>query len=103
MSRQTCGKMSRMNAVKITIKSRIEGIVQLPGDKSSSHRAAMFAAIADGASRIGNFASSADCASTLQCIEKLGVRIERDGPNVIIHGVGKNGLQQPDLEMDCGN
>jgi 3-phosphoshikimate 1-carboxyvinyltransferase len=92
-----------MNAVKITIKSRIEGIVRLPGDKSISHRAAMFAAIADGASRIGNFASSADCASTLQCIEKLGVRIERDGPNVIIHGVGKNGLQQPDLEMDCGN
>ena len=103
MSRQTRGKMSRMNAVKITNKSRIEGIVRLPGDKSISHRAAMFAAIAEGTSRIGNFASSADCASTLQCIGKLGVRIERGGPNVIIHGVGKNGLQKPGFEMDCGN
>ena len=95
--------MSRMNAVKITPKSQLAGTVRLPGDKSISHRAAMFAAIAEGTSRIENFASSADCASTLQCIEKLGVRIEREGTTVVVHGVGNKGLQKPDSELDCGN
>ena len=75
----------------------------VPGDKSISHRAAMIAAIATGTSSIKNFATSADCASTLSCLRKLGVRIEQSDREVIIHGVGLNGLQAPGGDLDCGN
>ena len=51
----------------------------LPGDKSISHRAAILGAMAHGQTRIRNFASAADCASTLGCLRALGVEIERDG------------------------
>lgn len=63
----------------------------------------MFAAIAEGTSRITNFASSADCASTIECLRQLGVRIDRDGSDVTVHGVGKAGLSAPAEPLDCGN
>jgi 3-phosphoshikimate 1-carboxyvinyltransferase len=95
--------MSRIEAVKVSPTSKVAGTIDLPGDKSISHRAAMFAAIAEGTSRISNFASSADCASTIACLQALGVRIERDGSNVTVHGVGKTGLRAPSVPLDCGN
>ena len=63
----------------------------------------MLAAIAEGRSRISNFATSADCASTLACIEALGVRIEQEGNSVTVEGVGKTGLKKPAGPLDCGN
>lgn len=75
----------------------------LPGDKSISHRAGMFAAIAEGSTRITNFATSADCSSTLECLRALGVGIERSQTEVIIHGVGKRGFAAPTSDLDCGN
>src|SRR5579859_2493638 len=57
--------------------SRLTGTVRVPGDKSISHRYAMFAAIADGVSRLAGYAPGADCAATLACLERLGVRIDR--------------------------
>ncbi len=63
----------------------------------------MFAAIAEGTSRMSNFASSADCASTIECLRDLGVRIDRDGSSVTVHGVGKTGLSAPSGPLDCGN
>lgn len=81
----------------------IKGRVELPGDKSISHRAAMFASIADGTTTITNFGSSADCASTLDCFSRLGVRIERDGTTVRIRGAGKYGLKKSTRPLDCGN
>src|SRR5688572_1829266 len=82
---------------------RLEGTVHLPGDKSISHRAAILAAIAEGTSRISNFAASEDCSSTLRCLEGLGVEIRRDGDRVEVVGRGKNGLQSPKGPLDCGN
>jgi 3-phosphoshikimate 1-carboxyvinyltransferase len=82
---------------------RIAGEIHLPGDKSISHRAAMFASIAVGTTRIENFASSADCASTLDVLRRLGVSIERAGSSVKVHGVGMSGLRGSDDELDCGN
>lgn len=79
------------------------GTVLLPGDKSISHRAAMFASIADGTSNITNFASSADCWSTVACLRALGVKIEGDGSDIVVHGVGKTGLLAPSGPLDCGN
>lgn len=81
----------------------LRGTISLPGDKSISHRAAMIAAMASGESRIENYAASADCASTLACLDALGVQIDRNGSEIIIKGVGKNGFKPPDKPLDCGN
>jgi 3-phosphoshikimate 1-carboxyvinyltransferase len=81
---------------------RIAGTLRPPGDKSISHRYAMLAAIAHGASRLRNFASGADCVSTLACLGELGVPIERNAGEVRI--TGRNGsLAAPLRALDCGN
>jgi 3-phosphoshikimate 1-carboxyvinyltransferase len=89
--------------MKIRPVKKIQGTLSLPGDKSISHRAAILAALAEGTTRIENFAPGADCASTLSCLRQLGVEIERDGNTVVVHGVGMNGLKAPTAELDCGN
>ena len=63
----------------------------------------MIAALAEGETRIENFAESADCASTLACIENLGVEIRRDAGTIVVKGVGKSGLTKPPKPLDCGN
>src|SRR5258706_1889485 len=75
----------------------------MPGDKSISHRAAMFAALADGITSIKNFSSSMDCAATLSCLEALGVTIERKDNEVLVNGAGMDGLREPQAPLDCGN
>src|SRR5437868_20137 len=81
----------------------VQGTVALPGDKSISHRYGMLAAIAEGSSLIRNFSTGADCQSTLGCMEALGARLERDGRDVTVHGVGPDGLRQPPARLDAGN
>lgn len=81
----------------------LKGEVALPGDKSMSHRAAMISAIAEGETRVENFATSADCAATVDCLRRLGVGIRADGRSVIVHGVGKTGLRPAEGLLDCGN
>jgi len=83
----------------------VRGSVQLPGDKSISHRYAMLAGIADGPSRLENYSTGADCASTLGCMRAMGVSWERksDGQNVIeVQGRGLT-LAAPKTALDCGN
>ena len=67
----------------------VRGVVRIPGDKSISHRYAMLAAIAEGTSRFQNFSAARDCASTLDCVAKLGCEWKRleDGA-IEVHGVG---------------
>jgi 3-phosphoshikimate 1-carboxyvinyltransferase len=79
--------------------------LRVPGDKSISHRAAILAALAARGSltRVSNFSSSADCASTLRCLEQLGVRVRRDGSSVEIEGAGLQLARAPDAPLDCGN
>ncbi len=89
--------------MKIRPAITVRGDIELPGDKSISHRAAMISAIATGSSRIGNFAKSADCESTLSCLKELGVRISRSGSETVIDGRGKYGLIAPSVPLDCGN
>lgn len=89
--------------MKVKSANYLNGTITLPGDKSISHRAAMFSALANGETKIENFATSADCASTLLCLEKLGVRIRRDGTTVFVQGVGKTGFTAPTEDLDCGN
>ena len=89
--------------VKIGSAERFRGSFHLPGDKSLSHRLALFGAIAHGTTRITNFGTAADNASTLACLEALGVFVRRDGSTVEIEGRGPEGLRAPLDVLDCGN
>jgi len=82
----------------------LKGDIQVPGDKSISHRAVMLAAIANGVSDIRGFLEGADCLATLRVFEQMGVVIERLEPGRIrIHGVGVDGLQAPKNVLNLGN
>jgi 3-phosphoshikimate 1-carboxyvinyltransferase len=87
----------------ITPPRRLRGTIEIPGDKSISHRAVIFNAIAEGNARITHFLTGADCRSTIACIRVLGVRVERDGDAVQVYGAGLHGLQEPADLLDCGN
>jgi 3-phosphoshikimate 1-carboxyvinyltransferase len=91
-----------MNQI-IQAASRLAGTVELPGDKSISHRYAMLAALADGESELRHFAASQDCHSTLRCLRGLGVACGVDGDTVRISGRGLHGLCPPSGELDAGN
>src|SRR5438876_2869504 len=88
---------------RIRPAKRLAGSVRVPGDKSISHRYAMLAAIAEGPSEVHYFSSSADCRSTLACLEKLGAKIERKDETLTIQGGGLKGLRQPSGRLDAGN
>ncbi|MCC4601226.1 3-phosphoshikimate 1-carboxyvinyltransferase [Xanthomonas melonis] len=84
--------------------SALRGTLTIPGDKSVSHRAVMFAALADGVSRIDGFLEGEDTRSTAAIFSRLGVRIETPSASQrIVHGVGVDGLQAPGEALDCGN
>ena len=89
--------------MKISPARRIKGRVSVPGDKSISHRAALIAALASQSSQISNFSSSRDCASTLSCLQALGVSIEHDGNDVLVGGLGNGRFTAPTGPLDCGN
>src|SRR6266853_5882576 len=83
----------------------VRGSVRLHGDKSISHRYAILAAIANGSSRLENYSTGADCASTLRCLQSLGVFAEHtDGAEGVIEirGLGPS-LAPPSDPLDCGN
>ena len=88
---------------KIKPAKSLAGSVRMPGDKSISHRYAMLAAIAEGPSEIHFFSPSADCASTLACLQTLGVEISRQGEAMVIQGRGLKGLREPRRRLDAGN
>ena len=100
------------SATSVTIRParRVVGHVRVPGDKSISHRYALLAAIADGETVIEGFAPGADCAATLACLSRLGVRIASHGSGVTdgqasraIAGRGIRGLTPPDAPLDTAN
>jgi 3-phosphoshikimate 1-carboxyvinyltransferase len=94
--------MPHDKSVVIRPTKTVNGSVRLPGDKSISHRYAMLGAIAEGTTKLENFSTGADCASTLGCLRTLGVKWERVGASVVIHGRGAK-LQAPRATLDCGN
>jgi 3-phosphoshikimate 1-carboxyvinyltransferase len=81
---------------------RAGGRLRVPGDKSISHRYAMFAAIAEGTTRLTGYAPGADCAATLACLEALGVGVTR-GDTIVIEGRGLRGLRTPAAPLDAAN
>lgn len=83
--------------------SPLKGELTVPGDKSISHRAVMFGAIANGTTRITNFLQGADCLSTIACFQKLGISIENTPSEILVHGKGLHGLSAPSDYLDMGN
>lgn len=82
----------------------LHGRVRVPGDKSISHRAIMFGALAEGLTTITGFLDGEDCLATLRAFRAMGVRI--DGPEqsqVTVQGVGLQGLRAPIDPLDMGN
>lgn len=83
---------------------RLSGQVRVPGDKSISHRAVMFASLADGISEVRGFLTGEDCLCTMKAFQAMGVQIESLGDTHLrIHGVGMHGLRAPTQPLDVGN
>lgn len=83
---------------------QVAGELQVPGDKSISHRAALLAAVAEGTSEIRGFLEGEDCLATLAALESMGVAVERPGPGEVrIRGAGLRGLAAPAGALDLGN
>ncbi len=81
----------------------VRGTLRVPGDKSISHRAALFNALGHGRAMVTGFSPGGDCDSTLRCLRALGVEVEREADMVVIDGRGLHGLVEPTDVLDCGN
>ena len=100
--------MTSAQTVVVHPAAALAGAPALPADKSVAHRAAIFAAIAEGESRIVGFSDAADPRSTLACLRQLGVEVEEDEaddglPTLTVRGAGLAGLRAPGAPLDCGN
>jgi 3-phosphoshikimate 1-carboxyvinyltransferase len=90
--------------IRVTPVPRLAGRVLVPGDKSISHRAALFGALASGRTEITGFLEGEDCLATLRAVRALGVEVTRKGPgHYLVDGGGPDGLTEPEDVIDCGN
>ena len=83
--------------------NKLHGKLTIPGDKSISHRAVMFGALAQGTTRITHFLEGADCLSTISCFQAMGIHIQKNKDEVLVDGKGLHGLQAPLDILDVGN
>ena len=81
----------------------LRGELEIPGDKSISHRAIMFGSLSKGTTEVTHFLQGADCLSTISCFRKLGIEIENKSDKILIYGKGLHGLSAPTEILDCGN
>ncbi len=89
---------------ELTKTTALSGEITIPGDKSISHRAVMFASLAEGKSEITNFLMGQDCLSTISCFREMGTRIDILPDNrVQVEGNGLFGLRAPSKILDVGN
>lgn len=89
--------------MKLLQAKSLKGTIEVPADKSISHRSIMFGAIANGTTIVKNFLRGEDCLSTLNGFKQLGVPIDDDGQTITIQGVGFNGLKVAKTPIDLGN
>jgi 3-phosphoshikimate 1-carboxyvinyltransferase len=89
--------------LRIEPSPSFHGRFRLPGDKSISHRAALFGALAEGTTEVQNYSSAADCESTLRCLRALGVTVRREGLHVTVEGRGPEAWTPPPGDLDAGN
>ncbi|HZW83993.1 MAG TPA: 3-phosphoshikimate 1-carboxyvinyltransferase, partial [Candidatus Deferrimicrobium sp.] len=90
--------------VRVNPASELNGEISVPGDKSISHRAVMFGALAEGVTEVSGFLPGEDCLSTIACFRELGIEIEQPEPtSLTIYGKGLAGLHEPSTVLDVGN
>lgn len=92
-----------MNVKAIYPAKRLRGEIEIPGDKSISHRAVMLGSIARGTTEITHFLNGADCLSTISCFREMGVSIEKKSDYLLVHGKGMRGLSAPSKTLYTGN
>ncbi len=93
-----------MMQLRIGPGSRLQGELQVPGDKSLSHRALMLGALAEGTSHISGFLHGRDCHATAEIMQAMGVTVTFPSPTAVtIQGVGLHGLQEPYGVLNCDN
>lgn len=91
-------------SILINPARRLQGEIAVPGDKSISHRAVMFGAIAEGITEIDGFLMGEDCLSTIDCFSKMGIEIDLLPCNKVrVHGKGLHGLRAPSDVLYTGN
>lgn len=89
--------------MEFTKATSLKGELTVPGDKSISHRAVMFGALANGTTEVTNFLKGADCLSTIDCFRRLGIQITDEENTIKIHGKGLHGLIKPPDTLYTGN
>jgi 3-phosphoshikimate 1-carboxyvinyltransferase len=82
---------------------KISGVIEVPGDKSITHRALIFGSLCEGDVLIENLSTADDCAATMSCMKALGVGIAPSGSGLIVKGKGLTGLQEPKDILDARN
>lgn len=91
-----------MDRLTVQRSEALIGQVRVPGDKSISHRAVLFGSLAEGVSRVAGFLRGGDCLATLECVRRVGIEIEETAAgDLLIHGRGLHGWQEPILPLDC--
>lgn len=93
----------RQPAILVRPATRIGGTIDVPGDKSISHRAVLLGAIADGPTTVRGFLRGDDCLATLAAMQALGVHVDDTDEMLVIHGAGHAGLRAADGPLDLGN
>lgn len=93
----------RVTAHRFQPSGPLTGRIRVPGDKSISHRALMFGALAVGRSRISGLLEGEDVLATAAALRAMGAKIAQDGPDWIVDGVGVGTLLQPEGALDMGN
>lgn len=83
--------------------NQLRGEIDIPGDKSISHRSIMLGSIAYGITEVSNFLEGADCLSTIDCFRKMGVEIEKRKDSILVYGKGMHGLSAPNETLNVGN
>lgn len=89
--------------MQFTKVNKLKGILNLPGDKSISHRSVIFAAMANGKSLIKNISDGEDVKSTINCFKLLGCNIYNSNSDLVIEGLGYKGFSNKDVTLDAGN
>ena len=95
--------MNLSNNLIVNKSKPLIGQVKIPGDKSISHRSIILGSISSGTLKIKNFLNSDDCLATVSAMKLLGADISFDEDEIIINGIGLDGLKQPKTMIDAGN
>lgn len=85
------------------ITNGLSGEIEVPGDKSISHRAVMFGSLAEGVTNVSHFLDGEDCLRTVDAFRSMGVKIEQNGDSLIIDSKGADKLQEPLIPLYFGN